>query len=267
MIKRCSLLPLLLAALILIHLLSPAVGNTPGAVIPCPGPGASQPRLPGGNLNESGSPAEKPAPDTAPPPSQEKEAIKEIQGLVRLSDLQAGFIFDLKYATENNFMGKAVYPAAVAVLKKETALRLAEANRIFQADGYTIKIWDAYRPLSVQRILWETCPDTRYVTNPDPLPPAGGWKARHYNGMSVDITLVDANGHELEMPTDFDDFSEKAAPDYPGMSDGARNNYNYLKAVMESLGFKNPATEWWHFNDLLGTPTPYLDVPLEAFLD
>ena len=89
------------------------------------------------------------------------------QGLVCLADLNAGFIFDLKYATSDNFVGKAVYPVAVAVLKKETAERLLQANTIFQADGYSIKIWDAYRPLSVQRLLWQAYPDSRYVINPD----------------------------------------------------------------------------------------------------
>lgn len=134
-------------------------------------------------------------------------------------------------------------------------------------DGYRIKIWDAYRPLSVQRILWQAFPDGRYVSNPDPLPPAGGWKARHYNGMAVDLTLVDADGDELLMPTGFDDFNEKAAIDYPEMTAEARQNVQYLMEVMESVGFKNTPTEWWHFNDAVGTPTPYLDIPLESFLD
>ena len=69
------------------------------------------------------------------------------------------------------------------------------------------------------------------------------------------------------MPTGFDDFTEKAAPDYPGMTNQARKNLDYLQAVMESAGFKSASTEWWHFNDLEEPPGPYLDIPLEVFLD
>lgn len=249
--KRCVVFFL---ALFLLGIAGCSRGEAP----PESGPsGGGQPHVqpPGG---------ERPADDDALSPGK---IVREIEGLVRLDDLDAGFIFDLKYATADNFVGRAVYPVAVAALKKETAERLLQANAIFRADGYSIKIWDAYRPLSVQRILWQTCPDGRYVINPDPLPPAGGWKARHYNGMAVDMTLVDAEGCELLMPTGFDEFSERAAPDCPETSGEALRNVQYLISVMESAGFKTASTEWWHFNDVTGEPTPYLDIPLEAFLD
>lgn len=247
-----------MTVLLLLALFLPGViGCGPGAAPPDSGPGGAEP--PPGQAPGTDSPVEE-----EPPP---KDTVKEIEGLVRLSDLEAGFVFDLKYATADNFVGKPLYPAAVAVLKKETAERLLRANAAFRADGYSIKIWDAYRPLSVQRILWQTCPDGRFVINPDPLPPAGGWKARHYNGMAVDMTLVDAEGRELLMPTGFDDFSERAAPGYPGAPEEARRNVQYLISVMEEAGFTPASTEWWHFNDVTGTPTPYLDIPLEDFLD
>lgn len=223
------------------------------------------------------SPAEEgqspviPAPDEAPgkakkPASPEKE-VKEIEGLIRLADLDAGFIFELRYATADNFVGTPVYPVAVAALKKETAARLLVAQSMFMADGYRIKIWDAYRPLSVQRLLWQACPDSRFVINPDALPAGEEWRPRHNNGMAVDLTLVDASGSELLMPSGFDDFTGKGSPDYPGMAEEARRNVGYLIFVMESAGFRNPPNEWWHFSDVEGTPTPYLDIPLEAFLD
>lgn len=244
--------------LLLLALFLPGVaGCGPGEAPPDSGPGGGEPP------HEQNPGAETPI-EGGPPP---ESAVREIEGLVRLSDLEAGLVFDLKYATADNFVGKPLYPAAVAVLKKETAERLLRANATFRADGYSIKIWDAYRPLSVQRILWQTCPDGRYVINPDPLPPAGGWKARHYNGMAVDMTLVDEEGNELPMPTGFDDFSEKAAPGYRGTTEEARRNVQYLISVMEEAGFEPASTEWWHFNDITGTPTPYLDIPLQAFLD
>ena len=189
----------------------------------------------------------------------------EIEGLVLVSDLDDSIILDLKYATADNFTGEQVYPVAVAAINKETGLRFLKAVEIFRRDGYTVKLWDAYRPLSASHQLWASCPDPRYVIKPEDPPPTSGFRPRHNNGMCVDITLVDSNGNELEMPTGFDDFTEKAAPDYPHVSEAARRNRDYLISVMESAGFQVARTEWWHFTDITGTPGPYLDVPLEAF--
>src|SRR3990167_4865629 len=132
--------------------------------------------------------------------------IKEIDGLVRVQDIDPNIVLDLRYATENNFTGKKVYPVAVCVLRKEAAQKLAAANAELMKDGYRIKVWDAYRPPYVQRIFWNLVPDERYVANPD----KGG--SRHNRGGAVDLTLIDENGNELEMPTGYDDFSAKASP-------------------------------------------------------
>ena len=139
-------------------------------------------------------------------------SVLEIQGLVRVYDIDPTIVIDLRYATENNFTGKQVYPVSVCLLRKETARKLAAANAEFNKDGYRIKIWDAYRPPSVQKIFWELVPDERYVANPA----QGG--SRHNRGGAVDITLVDKGGREIEMPSDFDDFSEKASVKNPFMS-------------------------------------------------
>lgn len=191
----------------------------------------------------------------------------EIEGLVLVNDLDESIIIDLKYATADNFTGQVIYPVEVAAIKKETGERLVKAQEIFKQDGYRIKLWDAYRPLSAQHVLWEAYPDPRYVIKPQDPPPSSDFRPRHNNGMAVDITLVDRNGNELEMPTSFDDFSEKAAPDYSDLPDAVRQNRDYLIEVMERVGFRVVSTEWWHFDDVTGTPGPYLDVPLEAFLN
>ncbi len=204
-------------------------------------------------------------PEIEQPPSEKK--VREIDGLVVLTDLDESIVVDLRYATADNFTGQVIYPAAVAVLKRETAEKLVRANQIFQEHGYTIKVWDAYRPLSAQAILWQAFPDSRYVIKPEDPPPVSGFRARHNNGMSVDLTLVDRFGNELEMPSAFDDFSEKAWPDSPDMSAAARQNLDLLRSVMESVGFAGVTTEWWHYNDVSGTPAPYQDIPLEAFLE
>ncbi|MDW7652438.1 MAG: M15 family metallopeptidase [Bacillota bacterium] len=209
------------------------------------------------------------------PPEKEEPQIelpltepepKEISGLVRIADLDETILIDLKYATADNFTGRPLYPVSVGVINKETGERLVQAGEIFRRDGYRIKVWDAYRPYRYQQDLWDAFPDSRYVLNPakdtmeNPRP-------RHNNGLAVDITLVDENGHELEMPTGFDDFSTKAWPSSTDMSPQAKKNVTYLIEVMESVGFKTPKTEWWHFNDMLTVPGPYLDIPLEEFLD
>lgn len=201
-----------------------------------------------------------------PPPESPERVPVEIEGLVLVSDLDESIIIDLKYATTDNFTGQVIYPVEIAAINKETGKRLVKAQEIFKQDGYRIKLWDAYRPLSAQHVLWEAYPDPRYVIKPQDPPPTSDFRPRHNNGMAVDITLVDSDGNELDMPTGFDEFSEKAAPDYPDLPEEVRQNRDYLIGVMESAGFRVASTEWWHFDDITGIPGPYLDVPLEAFL-
>jgi len=159
--------------------------------------------------------------------------IREVNGLVNVSDMDSSFIFDLKYATKDNFTKTVIYTANVCVLQKETALKLINANKEFKKLGYRVKIWDAYRPIYVQKIFWEVVGNERFVANP--------YKkgSRHSCGTAVDITLVDEYDRELKMPSNFDDFSEKACRNYKGMNEEERKNINFLTGVMESHGFNN----------------------------
>ena len=192
---------------------------------------------------------------------EENSSIQEIDGLVRVQDIDPTILADMRYATENNFTGKKVYPVSVCVLRKETAEKLAAANAEFNKDGYRIKVWDAYRPPYVQKIFWDLVPDDRYVANPQ----TGG--SKHNRGGAVDMTLVDTQGNELEMPSAFDDFSEKAARNSPAMSEGARKNVEYFSNVMAKHGFIPYEHEWWHFDDKDYENFPLVDVQLERFLD
>lgn len=160
-----------------------------------------------------------------------------------------------------------MYPVEVCVIKRETGEKLVKAHEIFKESGYTLKIWDAYRPLQVQRDLYEIFPHNTFVAKPPETPITSGFRPRHNNGMCVDVTLVDRQGREIEMPSEFDDFTEKASPTSETMTEEARKNINYLIEIMEGLGFQNHGKEWWHFCDILETPTPYLDVPLQDFID
>lgn len=192
--------------------------------------------------------------------------IKSIEGLVLLKDLDPSFIVDLKYATKDNFFETALYTVPVCAIRLETGKKLVKAHEIVKEKGYTIKVWDAYRPMNVQKILYEMFPGSPFVAKPPEKPITSGFRPRHNNGMAVDITLVDDSGKKLEMPSGFDDFTEKANPRRECMTREAKKNIDYLMEVMLGLGFRIHNQEWWHFVDGVEEATPYLDIPLEAFL-
>ena len=111
---------------------------------------------------------------------------------------------ELRYATENNFTGVKIYDFTEAYLRYGTVKKLAQVQKELKQQGYSLKIWDAYRPFEAQQKLWEVYPDPNYVANP-----ANGMK-KHNLGGTVDITMVAADGSVISMPTEFDDFSLKA---------------------------------------------------------
>lgn len=181
--------------------------------------------------------------------------------LVRLLDLDSDFIIDLRYATENNFTNKILYNSNECYVNKNTANLLIKAKDIFKNDGFRVKIWDAYRPISAQRQMFEIVPIDMYVATPPDMSKIVKFEYSHMNGLCVDITLVDFDGNEeMEMPTAFDDFTEMAGLGCDKIPPVARANAEYLKKVMESVGFKASKNEWWHFNDINTKPTPYSDI-------
>lgn len=185
--------------------------------------------------------------------------MNEKGDLVRLLDLDSDFIIELKYATPNNFTGEIIYSSNECYINKHTANHLIKAKNIFQSDGFRVKIWDAYRPISAQKRFYQILPDSNYVAPPPDMNTLTTFRATHLNGLCVDLTLVDTIGNEIEMPSKFDDFTEKAKLSCPTISKTARKNGLYLKQVMESVGFEGYEYEWWHFYDRLTPPTPFLD--------
>lgn len=179
-------------------------------------------------------------------------------GLVRIDAIDDTIIIDLRYATENNFTGQKLYPVAVGLLQRGTAEKLKNANDRFKQDGYRIKVWDAYRPLDIQKKFWELVPDRRYVADPR-------YGSKHNRGAAVDITLVDEDGNEVAMPTGFDHFSEQAWRIYRGNPPEVQRNMEYLGRVMEENGFIPNSTEWWHFDDSQWQSYPVLNIGLEEF--
>src|SRR5205814_1334819 len=117
-------------------------------------------------------------------------------------------------------------------------------------------------PFGVQQRLWALVPDARYVAEPvvrDGRPVAG---SKHNRGAAVDLTLVDAAGRPLEMPSGFDDFSERAHPGWAGASPAARRNVARLEEAMAAEGFEPLPTEWWHFDGPGWERYELLDRPL-----
>lgn len=159
---------------------------------------------------------------------------------VRLKDLSPDFVYELKYATPDNFLKQAVYDCGECYLRKSTAEALVKANEAFKQLGYRIKLFDCYRPLSVQKKMWKILPGTHYVANP-----AKG--SKHNRGAAVDLTLVDAQGKELNMGTPFDFFGKEAHHSYTEHSKEVLENRKLLKETLDKFHFKSIYSEWWHY--------------------
>ena len=172
--------------------------------------------------------------------------LKSFEGLadttfVRLADFSDDFAYDMRYATENNFLKAKVYDCAECYTRVKTAKAVIAANADFMKKGVRIKFFDCYRPNSVQYKMWEIVPNPQYVANP-----VKG--SIHNKGGALDITLVDMQGNELDMGTDFDFFGKRAYHDNTDLPQEILDNRKLLKETMEAHGFWSIRTEWWHYN-------------------
>lgn len=160
---------------------------------------------------------------------------------VNLKDYSKDFVYEMRYATKNNFLKQKVYDCASCYLRLKTVKSLVRANDDFMKKGFKIKIYDCYRPLDVQKKMWKIVSDPNYVANP-----AKG--SIHNRGGAVDISLVDNKDKNLDMGTDFDFFGKEAAHDFKGLSDTIVKNRIFLKTIMMQNNFKIFDSEWWHYN-------------------
>lgn len=175
---------------------------------------------------------------------------------VSAASIRPPLLAEVRYATRYNFTGRALYPRPSLWMRKETALALAGVQHDLARRGLGLKIYDAYRPLSVQKSMWEMIRDERYVSNPAKN------LGRHTRGTAVDVTLVDKLGRELPMPSGYDEFSPRAHRDYPGGTAEQRANRATLERAMARRGFIPYPEEWWHF-DLEGWESfPACDIGL-----
>ena len=163
-------------------------------------------------------------------------------GLIPLDAIQPPVLPEVRYATRHNFTGEALYPFPRLWIHRDAAAALEHVQRELQESGLGLKVYDAYRPFAVQKKMWDLVRDERYVSNPAKN------RGRHTRGTAVDVTLIDRAGRELPMPSDFDDFSEKAHRDYRGCTDAEKANRQKLETIMVRHGFVPYPDEWWHFD-------------------
>lgn len=171
----------------------------------------------------------------------QNEIVVSDTTFVNLKSYSTDFVFDMKYATTDNFLKAKVYECPECFLRLKTVKALINANKDFIQKGYRIKIFDCYRPLDIQKKMWQIVPNPTYVADPST-------GSIHNRGGAVDITLVDTNEVELEMGTPFDFFGPEAAHDYQNLLEKVKQNRLLLMQIMKKNNFSAIDSEWWHYN-------------------
>ena len=191
----------------------------------------------------------------------DQEAPPEMAGRVRLggvlcdiTHVDPSIQVDLRYAKRDNFLNEAIYPVNRCLLRADVAERLERVQRRLKAQGFGLRMWDCYRPQSVQQRMWDLVSDPRYVADPR-------LGSKHSRAAAVDVTLVDKEGNPVQMPTKHDDFSDRARRDYTNLPAVALRNRKILEDAMTAEGFIPLPTEWWHFDDPEWKNAPLLDEP------
>lgn len=177
--------------------------------------------------------------------------------LIDLEKSIKGIFLDIRYATSNNFTKEIIYTSQKAYTRKPVYQALQKVQDSLSHHNLALKIYDAYRPYSATVKFYEVYPDTNFVANPK-------YGSRHNRGCAVDLTLVDIKtGKEIAMPSEFDDFSEKAHPDYMKLSEEVIKNRDFLFSIMQHFGFTHYPTEWWHFDFNGWEKYPLMDISFE----
>jgi len=184
-------------------------------------------------------------------------AFDPLLEMMELNQLVPNIKYDLAYAQKSNFTKHRLYPKRLksTYLRKEPSLALSKIAEELADKGLGIVVWDAYRPYSVTERFWKLIHDERYVANPSK-------GSGHNRGIAIDMTLYElSSGTLIDMPTGFDDFSEKAHHGYQNIAEIKIKNREILKEVMEKNGFVKFETEWWHYS--WPTPSKYdvLNIP------
>lgn len=167
-----------------------------------------------------------------------------------------GISIDLRYTTPENVTGRPLYPGRMpCLLRRETALKLKIAHETLRAQGFGIRVWDAYRPPEAQEKLHKAGASTHMFISPETM----GW-SRHCGGIAVDVTLVNGSNEEQRMPTGFDAGLHNASAKYQGSDPEVARNLELLQRAMLRAGFEQVRAEWWHFDDgdFVNNPQPVI---------
>jgi D-alanyl-D-alanine dipeptidase/kynurenine formamidase len=188
---------------------------------------------------------------------RKEEGPFRIPDLVELAVLDPAIKLDVRYATANNLVGRPVYTEARAFLERPAAEALRRVNRALGEQGYGLLVFDGYRPWRVTKLFWDVTPAEKRTFVADP---AKG--SKHNRGCAVDLSLYDLRtGNEVEMPSVYDEMSERSYPTYAGGTKVQREARDLLRAAMEREGFFVYAYEWWHFDFKDWRTYPILDIP------
>ncbi len=180
--------------------------------------------------------------------------------LVELVTLDPTIRLDIRYATRNNFLGRAVYGAPRALLRRGVAEALVRAHHRLRPRGYGLLIHDAYRPWSVTKLFWEATPATQHAFLANP---ATG--SRHNRGCAVDLTLYElAKGRAVAMPSLYDEMSARSSVGYRGGTRLERTHRDLLRVTMAREGFAVLPSEWWHFDHRSCREYPLLDIAFDT---
>ncbi len=186
-----------------------------------------------------------------------KDITIEKDSLVDVGSADSSFVLEISKAGVDNYWHRRFYDCPKCMLQHQVAIDLIAANQEFHKLGYSIKLWDCYRPLDVQRVLYRICSNPRYI-----MPPHIG--SDHNRAAAVDITLVDSKGQELDMGTDYEDFSHKTSRGYKNFPDTILSNRELLKTIMEKHNFKSYSREWWHFRHIKARSYELLNIPIKC---
>ena len=179
--------------------------------------------------------------------------------LVELVKLDPTIKLDIRYATNENFLSTPMYSQARAFMQRPAAEALVRANQKLHAQGYGVLIHDAYRPWYVTKMFWDATPDEKKIFVADP---ATG--SKHNRGCAVDLSIYDLKtGHEVSMPSVYDEMTPRAFADYPGGTAEERQHRATLRAAMEAEGFTVYPNEWWHFDYKEWKEYPIMNVRFE----
>jgi zinc D-Ala-D-Ala dipeptidase len=163
--------------------------------------------------------------------------------LVDIAKVDPTIVIDLRYATDKNVTGHALYARGMrALVLPQVAQQLAGAQAYLKQFNYRLKIWDAYRPKEAQELLWKYAARDQYVANPEK-----GFGSMHSYGVSVDATMIDDWSQEVTMPTKFDEFTPQAMMIYSGRDPLVKQHLTLLQKAMSHNNFYGLRVEWWHF--------------------